>query len=199
MDVFMELGLQKKYFSELRRICQPVYDSFGVTYFSQTRAFKNGRFIQLSTKPEIIEDFLDHRLPISFTDGQGFFLKEGFYLASHLGENLYPKEKANRLQEKFKIGNVIYLVEKNETYDDLYLFGADPKNSEIINNYFNNIHLLRQFILYYKTKSQRLLVHTQSIKYPNEYMMSSWLKNNSITLPPVVDTEKFLKHRFSQA
>ncbi len=121
----MELGLQKKYFEKLRRIDQPVYDSFGATYFSQTRAFRDGKFIQLSTKPEIIEDFLAHKMPISFSNGKGVFSKKEFYIASHLGKHSYPQEKSNRLREKFNIGNVLYIVEQTEEHDDLYLFGSD--------------------------------------------------------------------------
>lgn len=186
----MDISLQKKFHKEVKIICQPIFDLFKITYFSHTRAAAGNLFTHLTTHPEILEFFFTDKYPISFTNGEGYFLNSGFYVESHMEKNLHSKEKLTKISKHFNINHIVYMIEKGEKYHDLYSFGTSHQNEQVINQYINNMHLLKQFILYYKGKSAPLLNKIQLIKYDDEYIMSRG-KTNILTVDNALDVKKF--------
>ncbi len=64
----IDLTLQKKFSKEVIEICQPIHNSFNVTYFCHSRAFHDGKFATLLTHPEVKEYLLIKKDPIQFSD-----------------------------------------------------------------------------------------------------------------------------------
>lgn len=188
----VDLILQKKFSKTVIEICQPIYNLFDVAFFSHTRAFHDGQFAMLLTHPELKEYHLIKKNPIQFSDGKGFYLPSGYYNIEYMKKNLAIANKLKFLSDEFNIQHVILAVEKHPDYDDMFQFGLMGREGEVINKFFNNIDVIKHFLLYFKSKSLDLFRRIELIRYSDEYFLPSSETDNS-SLLTIAQREKILK------
>ena len=173
----MTLTYQKKVCNEVQEICKPLFNLFNINFFSHARAFHNGYFTSLMTQPELTEYYVSQKFPIRFSQGQGIFLENGFYLGASLRDAASDKI-TNQLQENFNTAHFIYIIDKQKDYDDMYSIATRPENTYVINQYLNNLDVLKHFLCFYKEKSAALIKNATLIKYGDEYFPTSTQHGN---------------------
>ncbi len=173
----MNLSYQKKVCKDVLEICKPLFDSFGVNFFAQTRIFHDGHFASLMTLPELTEYYLEKKYPFQFTKGKGVIWQSGIYFADHL-ENQVSRPFRKELRERFNTDHFVFVVEKNHNYDDMYSIATNPSNFQIVNTVLNKMDLIKHFILYYQDKTRSILKKSNFVKYSPEYFANNNLKGS---------------------
>jgi LuxR family quorum-sensing system transcriptional regulator SolR len=140
--------------NNIREIFQDKLSSYGVTYFEYLRLYDNGDCIILASNQEVVRYLFNNEVPLIATIEQEFIKEIFHYFVLPVGNY----EKAlHELKSYFNLAHFIDFVERHNGYIDLYCFGADANNPEIVNFYLNNIDLLENFKCYFKDKSRVLI------------------------------------------
>lgn len=175
------LILPRQISKEVQEICNPMIDLFNINFFSHTRAYRDGHFAALMTTPELTEYYISQKYPIRFSNGHGLILENGFYVEAYMGDDA-SNNIHFQLRTLFNTSHFVFIIEKNKEYDDMFSFATYPENHKIINQYFNNMDLVKRFLLYYKEKSEKLLKKSQPIKYTADYFLKEYkTMDNSIS------------------
>lgn len=175
------LSYQRKVYKDVSEICKPLFDEFDITFFSQTRAFHDGQFTSLMNTTDLTEYYLDRKYPIYLSQGKGITLNTGIYIAANL-ENPFQQKMHQELKKIFNVDHMIHLIEKQNDYDDMYTFATTPENYKMINQFINNLDIIKHFILYYKDKSASLIKKTNKVRYGSEYFSSPTASTSGTTI-----------------
>lgn len=188
-----ELYYQRKICKEVLAICQPLFENFNATLFSQARAHHDGNFTSLITHPELTEYYLMRKYQITGSQGAGLFFERGIYIAKEMG-NTTQQQIRYDLCQRFNIDHLIFVVDRHKNYDDLYSFATTPGNNQFINHFINNIDLIKHFIAYFNDKSVRLMQKANKMQYSTEYFDSpSAYDSNIIAVSEKLNTSEFLQ------
>ena len=131
--------------SDIRQICQPMFDIFGINYFDYARIYKNGEGIFLYSDPEWVEYFLNHPKYIPPCK----LLPEGRYIWHSYFDDNFLSVARNEFSHEH---GVTLVRNTNHDYDELINFSADPKQKQVYNLYINQTKILDHFINYFLDK-----------------------------------------------
>ena len=188
-------NMQKSTCNSVREICDPLFDFFKINFFSHTRAFHDGNFSSLMTSTELTDYYLEKKYPIRFSHGKGFFLDNGYYIEEHLEDlPLFIKQE---LRDQFNTDHFFYIINKSQKFDDMYVFATAPENKRIINQYINNLDMLKQFVLYYSLRSDALFKKVKPQQHEKESFLPLQKSDHSnMIITPIQQKESCL-HRLS--
>lgn len=142
---------------DIKEICEPMFHYFNITYFAHTiYYFKTNQITNLITDGDVAKEWIIKQFSMPASNQTTKVLKTGFYLAEFMG-NLYPEQYRNNMREKFNIDYILLFIESYDDHYEFFTFGTMPENYQIINQYFNNIDILINFISYYKDKAKKLI------------------------------------------
>ncbi|MBA2654139.1 MAG: helix-turn-helix transcriptional regulator [Gammaproteobacteria bacterium] len=164
----MTLVYQRKVCKDVLTICEPLINFFNVNFFAHVRAFHDGGFASLITRPELGEHYITQKYPIQFSGGNGIVLANGFYVVSG-NSDIYTIKIAGDLRERFNTDHFVCIIDKQKDFDDMFSLATTPDNTYILNKYINNLDLLNQFLLYYKEKSKSLIAKSKVARYSSEH------------------------------
>lgn len=167
---------------DILEICKPIFREFNVTFFSQTRAFHDGQFAALMTDIQLSEYYIDQKYPFYYSQGKGIILNSGVYIESHLGE-LSQQKIREEIKSFFNIDHIIYVIEHQNNYDDMFAFATTPENTKIVNEFINNLEFVKHFILYYKDKSLNLIKKVNKRQYGCEHFPPKISCPSGTTIP----------------
>ena len=142
-------------------LCEPLR-SIGIDYLSYTRVYNNGDRIYLVSLPIIMEDFFSNKKylycgndkhPDSYDSGQ-------IILWSTL-----PNQAVYQEAKLMGAGHGLYLFgEKTDDYCDSLGFATSEDDNGIVNNYFNNLETIINFLPNFHEKASKLLKQAERHK-----------------------------------
>lgn len=151
--------------NDIDDICKPLRQ-FGIHLFSYRKTFKDGSRINVSNNANWLEDYF--RLELYKSS-----LFESDIDCCSSAFSVWPQESNLPVfahgRAYYNSDNGITLILKDKEYCEYFMFGADPRNKQMIDFYINNLELIKSFTEYF---------HEQS----NDLMKKA--KNNLITLKP---------------
>jgi DNA-binding CsgD family transcriptional regulator len=162
---------QDNYCDEISEMVYPFFSELKITFFSHVRVSHTGIFKSLMTQTSLSKFYLDHKYPIRYSLGKGIILNSGCYVLNHLPD-ISSAQELNLIKEHYNFDHLIYLVDKQSKWDDLYIFGTTPENQVYINLVFNNMDFIKQGLHRYKYNSRKLLEQTPGAIYPSHCFMN---------------------------
>ena len=142
--------------SHIHAIAQPLLENTPIEYFTKVRVYGNGRYAYVSSCDKWQDLFIHKGLEkISPFSASLSAISNQYYLYQPY---MFPSiKKTDDLMMDFNMGNVFAMTEKHEKYCDVYLFVMNKETENQADFYFNNMDLLRTYILYFKDKAGELM------------------------------------------
>lgn len=164
------LYYQDKYTDSVSEMVYPFIDELKITFFSHVRVWHTGVFKSLMTETNLSRFYMEHKYPIRFSLGNNIILNSGCYLLKNL-PNLSSQQELNVTRDKFNLDHLIYLVDKQPKWDDLFILATTPENGVFVNLVFNNLDFIKQGLHRYKYYARELLKKAPGMSYPSHYFM----------------------------
>lgn len=177
---------------KLRNVCTPLYQSFGIKYFWCSKTFSSGKFICISSNPELHEYYYASKSYLS----NPFFrapelIHPGFYLHKNYCDNNY-KQVVDRYINKFKTEFCAVFLTKNEKELIRFGYASDSeKYSFTSHKLLNNVCLLKKFNEYFLYQTYKLFSKGEEYFVNLKNELGNLYNEPSITLPFLNKEEKF--------
>ncbi len=139
---------------DLNTICQPLFSTTDITYFTHSIHFKDGAISTLTTCPAWTEHFFKEKYYNGLYVVQNNISSKTRYM---LWSVLPPSQALNDSSQYFDIDNGITILEFEKECCHCYLFATRRDNIQIANFYLNNLDVLERFILYYKDRAKKII------------------------------------------
>jgi DNA-binding CsgD family transcriptional regulator len=190
----IEKYLQSLNLEEIKQICKPLEEHFGLTSFVYRKNYTDGTEINIANQPEWVEHFYSNNdlLKKSVFDKHPDNYQSGFVLWSQLEghQEILARAKA------FHIDHGVTIVKKVADGVELCYFGTRESNPEVVNYYLNNIDLLERFILYFKAQAAEVIKSAERQKIivlENKYELVDILEKDIEAIRPSITREDFIK------
>ncbi len=145
--------------TEIRRICQPLFDKLNLAYFNYSRIYPDGSFLGLMSSQEYAQ-----------------MLIKNLYRAKILS----PKPRANikpetvislwsqraepwviKTMSELGIYHPIMLSEVRSDFTENFVFASKHNRAITIENYFNNLLVLQRFQDYFRSIADKLIAKAE--------------------------------------
>jgi DNA-binding CsgD family transcriptional regulator len=186
--------LQSLALQEVKQLCNPLEEHFGLTSFVYRKNFNDGTEINVSNQPEWVEYFYSNNelLKTSVFDKHPDNYQSGFVLWSQLKGHQEILERA----KMFNIDHGVTIVKKVDDGVELCYFGTRSKNDDVVNYYLNNIDLLERFILYFKDQAADIIkkaTRQKLIVLQDKFSAVNVLDEDIRAIKPSITHEEFIK------
>lgn len=185
---------------DIREICNSLFQNLGFNYFNYSRLFSDFSHTSLTSSPEWADFFYTHDYKNEFLYSETIVKLVGkFRFLMWSDFKSHPLIK--NLNDTFHTDHGIILIEAGDNYTDFYSFAAPSSCQNISSFYLNNLHLLQNFIYYFREKAASLIetanksrIYLPGIERPivPQDEEKNFLKN-STGLSQTINTEKFMK------
>lgn len=164
----MELVKQPTYHlsAALKSVADPFLATIGCHYFQYLKVFSNGSFSFLTTQPKW-NDFTDNLLsntnmPAVYSHIDGHTLDKNKF--TFLWDPNLPKTPVGFARE-FNITSGFTFVERYQDYYFMFGFGAPETNHRAIDNYFNSLNDMHDFLQRFKIEQHKLITDIDKNRY----------------------------------
>lgn len=186
--------LQNLSLDEIKQLCRPLEEHFGLTSFVYRKNYYDGTEISLSNQPEWIEHFyIDKELmKKSVFDKHPDNYQSGFVLWSQLKGHQEILQRA----KLFDIDHGVTIVKKVNDGIELCYFGTRSKNDDVVNHYLNNLDLLGRFILYFKDQAAEMIRKAEKYKiivFDDKYSTVTVDEEDLEAIKPTNSRDDFIK------
>ena len=186
--------LQYLNFDEIKQLCRPLEDHFGLTSFVYRKNYNDGSEISLSNQPEWTEHFYSNKdiVKQSVFDKHPEHYQSGFVLWSQLKGHQEILQRA----KAFDIDHGVTIVKKVPDGVELCYFGTRSKNDDVVNRYLNNLDLLERFILYFKEQAAeiiRMAERHKIILFADKYKSVQVSDADLVAIQPTNTRDDFIK------
>lgn len=166
---------------DVREICQPLFQRYGLNFFNYTRVFPDGSFATLTTTPEWRAYFINN----SFTEQSYYKQHPTLY-----GNDTYMiwdavvssrTEKSGSIinqvaKDRFQLNHGLTISTGNKHLIERFSFAAPEDNLRLNDYYETDQDIFKRFTFYFKDKGSRLIqqvdqnkiVYPKHIKLPKE-------------------------------
>jgi len=174
----MSLMLPKNHFFlnqavNINEICNPL-KKFGITIFTYLKKFKDGSHINLSSNGRWVEDYYTLNLyQSSLFEKHPKFYQSGFSLwpcFSNLEVFIHGRDY-------FDSHYGITAIKQQDDGCEFYFFSGSAKTPWLIDFYLNNLDILERFIIYFKTKANKIL----ELAKKSTIILPTHTENNKLT------------------
>lgn len=148
IDYWMKLA-----HTNISNICNPLLE-FGITYFLYIKKFDDGSQIELTNNIPWSEYY--YQKSYCFLDP---FQKNIEYpeKSKFLWTGLSCQEILNDMRQFFHIDHGFTMTTKLQDSHEVFHFGGNKNNPQLINFFLNKEYILKRFILYFKDKLDHLI------------------------------------------
>lgn len=186
--------LQNLDLDEVKELCKPLEEHFGLTSFVYRKNYNDGTEISISNQPEWIEHFYNNKEIIkkSVFDKHPDSYQSGFVLWSQLKGHQEILQRA----KAFDIDHGVTIVKKVSDGVELCYFGTRSKNSDVVNHYLNNLDLLERFVLYFKDQASEIIRSAEKQKiivFDDKFANVDIDEEDINAIKPTNTRERFLK------
>lgn len=148
------------YTQDIREICQPLFQTTGITNFLYIRVYQNGKRLQLGTMPDwflhyVEKDFHQYTCLTNQLDAKSI----RYILYSSCMDNVVFQSAVN----EFGMHNGIILTNAAGDYNEYFHFTSTKNNNNVLNFYLNNLHILEQFTAYFKEVAKEVINLTKPL------------------------------------
>jgi len=127
-------------------ICKPLFESpafqaYKINYFTYSRYFSDGSLYFLSTNKLLCQHHFKNKYHlIPYIEGN--FIAKKFYHLPFLNDafdktNENFKKELFDFQEHFQMHCPIFLLERNADYLDMFMYGSQCRDMQVVNFYYN--------------------------------------------------------------
>lgn len=134
---------------EVTEICQPLFKTFNLNYFSYGRAYPDGSIAFLNSDRHWNHCFHENKYheKTSITYNNGI----------HLGANYTPAEIITNLANNFNHHSWVNIARQYTGYVEFSGLAAPSTNLTAVEFFFNHVDLLENFLLFFKDKANSLI------------------------------------------
>lgn len=148
--------------SVVSKICEPLFNNFGLTLFTYSHFLNNGAYLDICTNIKWQEHYLKIFAHKSFVK---IYIKKIFenntkYVLWGNKDDTSKGEDFSRLladREKHNIHHGFTIYKKHTDSLEAWHFATTKENYEIINFYLNRLDLLYHFILYFADRAGKII------------------------------------------
>ena len=141
---------------DINKMMKPLREKFGITYFAHSIVYRDGYATTLISDVDVMIHWIVEQFSLPGSDTAGPRMPSGNYFVPYL-DDIYPIPYRKAMSEIFNVDNMLMIVECSEEQDELFCFATEPDNRKIVNVYFNNLDVFRQFITSFKIKADHLI------------------------------------------
>lgn len=146
--------------SDIKEICKPLFEGFGISYFRYTKIFRKGGCIWLCTNNEWLSHYVDMGYYHDGMSEQNIDQYSSGVFVWQPANNAVLKDA----QQNFNIDHGVTIIDQSKDYCEMYHFATRQENHAITNFYINHQDILRHFILYFKDKAHKLITSLNKSK-----------------------------------
>ena len=185
--------LQNLNIDDIKSICKPLEQHFGLTSFVYLKYYYDGTEINLSNQPEWVEHYYtDEALTRQNTFAQHpDNYQSGFVLWSQLQGHQEILQRARQ----FGIDHGVTIIKKVADGLEVCFFGTTSDRPEIVNHYLNNLDLLERFIIYFKEQARVIInkVNQQRITtFTDKFSQIKIVESDLYAIKPMLAREQFI-------
>lgn len=160
---------------KVQEICSHLVDNSPISYFDYQRFYSDGKYLSLTTNPELIDAFLHHE--IYPTSNELRENKSRIVLLSDAIELPLAAEDeqkwiiGNKISLQNKIAHRFYIVNNTQKFVETFCFGSNIAERRLIELFINNMSLWERFITYFnkQIKMNFKIDEEKKIVLPNFY------------------------------
>jgi DNA-binding CsgD family transcriptional regulator len=154
---------------DVKAICQPLFDRFGINYFNYGIVYPDGSGTVLVSDRHWFEHYVTNRFKVNSAAGNS-----GVHLWSSYMDAAALSDARNYFNHDYGIS----IFKPGKHYCENLEFAATRDNHKILDFYFNNLDLLHAFVLYFKETARKLitLANHQRFIIPSD-MQSESMRN----------------------
>lgn len=150
----------------LKSVADPFLATIGCNYFQYLKVFRDGSFSFLTTQPAW-DDFTfsllkNTNMPAVYSHIDGHTLDKNKF--TFLWEPNLPKEPVGMARE-FNITSGFTFVERHKDYYYMFGFGAPETNHRAIDNYFNSLNSMHDFLQQFQGQQQKLINELDKFRF----------------------------------
>ncbi len=147
--------------NEIREICMPFLDSFGLSYFTFDRTYEDGSHLRLTTAGEWIEHYYRQKLyRIAIFEKDPKYFSTGFLFWSWLNREPVYSEASY-----FNIDHGITIIKSEKNFSDFFHFGTFSKNLISEQFYIQNMNQFNRFINIFKYQAKNLIQSAENERF----------------------------------
>lgn len=144
---------------DLKSICKPLIDHFGIDYFAYVQYDRTGRFSQIGLNPAFVEDYISQQYYHNDLHVKSVPQQEEHVLwdAQNYGGKT---SEMHQSAIAHGLGHTFSVIQKTATGKDVFHFSGAMGNTRLNEFYVQNVDVLKSFILHFKDKlysNKRLL------------------------------------------
>lgn len=167
-----------KYNHRLKKVCEPLFKTFGINYFFHQSVTSDGQFHVIGTYPDFMHDYGEQNYHLYNPFIMGFEkLKSGIYLYDSIDDDTF-QTTLNRVSKKYNLKHSLILMEKNANRCDQYGFTIPTNSSHSSNIVINEMPLFKQFIDYFKNECSIFIKELQE----NPVILTKEIEKSYISL-----------------
>ncbi len=151
---------EKTCYQQITRICRPLKDIFNIDVLSYYKVTDQGKYLDLCTQPEILEDYLySDMISTSPTNSRLHHVGIPSVQVWEHEEDINLPECTSSVQffQKHNLVSGVTMTFHRETYREMFYFGAHQMPNEGSNFWYNSIYSLQEFIAYFLIESKSIL------------------------------------------
>ena len=131
-----------------------------IVYFSQVRVYDDNTFAILGNEGSWLEHYIDQYnknryVVLSYAEAKQYQDRNYFLIEGNPGEMVFEQTRTTR--NVFKYGQDISIVERHDTYIDIFDFAGRVNDQQMTNFYINNRGYLKGFIEDFREQGTKLI------------------------------------------
>lgn len=150
----------------LQLASNPFLATLGCNYFQYLKVFRDGSFSFLTTQPKWNEFTVtllkNTNMPAVYSHIDGHTLSKNKF--TFLWDPNLPKEPVG-LAREFNITSGFTFVERYEDFYYMFGFGAPETNHRAIDNYFNSLNNMHDFLQQFKGQQHKLITELDKYRF----------------------------------
>lgn len=141
---------------DMLKITKHFREKFGFNYFAHVIQFPDGKTAGLVTSRNAALHWMINKWSMPGNDHKGGCFPSGYYFVPSMG-NLFPKLYRQSLSTLFNIDHMFAIIDSKHSYSEIFVFGTEPDNIQIINFYLNNLNVIKNFVASYKKNAKNII------------------------------------------
>lgn len=187
MSTFQELTLQYSgfYKNQLKRLAEPLFQTFGINYFFYLFISKNRTCHFLGTHIDLIQHYFDEKMhhchPLMVHTDQ---VKDGLYLYDSVQHKDF-QTSMDLLEKRYDTKHSALITQNNSEGCKIYGFSVPSSRKNYESLIINNAGLLRKFINHFEIEMEFVLNKMRSQPIDLSVEMDPFVDKKLVNLPEI--------------
>ncbi len=157
-----KLKLLTKFDVEIRQICEPLFNYFGLNFFCYVKRFPNKKHFSLCSNALWQQHFYENKFHLSGHAYEYCNEYSNYQCGNTLWVTMSYHNPIRQSIESFNIGNGLTLTQLNSDSIEFFHFGAELENVEVVNSYLNQMEDYQRFTYYFRDKAESIITQAET-------------------------------------